>query len=103
MIRENAVEAVGGTPLVRLGRLHPAGNLAAKVEYMNPAGSVKERIAVNMIDRAEQQGLLGPGGDHRGTHFGQHRGRVGHGGGGAGLPGDMHRARQGFSRKRRII
>ena len=62
MIRENAVEAVGGTPLVRLGRLHPAGNLAAKVEYMNPAGSVKERIAVNMIDRAEQQGLLGPGG-----------------------------------------
>ena len=62
MIRENAVDAVGGTPLVRLGRLHPAGNLAAKVEYMNPAGSVKERIAVNMIDRAEQQGLLAPGG-----------------------------------------
>ena len=62
MIRENALEAVGGTPIVRLGRLHPAGNLAAKVEYMNPAGSVKERIAVNMIDRAEQQGLLGPGG-----------------------------------------
>ena len=62
MIRENAVDAIGGTPLVRLGRLHPAGNLAAKVEYMNPAGSVKERIAVNMIDRAEQQGLLGPGG-----------------------------------------
>lgn len=47
---------------MRLGRLHPAGNLAAKVEYMNPAGSVKERIAANMIDRAEQQGLLGPGG-----------------------------------------
>ena len=34
----------------------------AKIEYMNPAGSVKERIAVNMIDRAEEQGLLGPGG-----------------------------------------
>ena len=62
MIRENAVDAIGGTPLVRLGRLHPAGNLVAKVEYMNPAGSVKERIAANMIDRAEQQGLLGPGG-----------------------------------------
>ncbi len=62
MIRENALEAVGGTPIVRLGRLHPAGNLVAKVEYMNPAGSVKERIAVSMIDRAEQQGLLGPGG-----------------------------------------
>ena len=62
MIYESAVDAVGGTPLVRLSRLHRPGNLVAKVDYMNPAGSVKERIAVNMIDRAEQAGLLGEGG-----------------------------------------
>lgn len=62
MIHENAVDAVGGTPLVRLSRLHGPGNLVAKLDYMNPAGSVKERIAVNMIDRAEQMGLLGEGG-----------------------------------------
>ncbi len=62
MIHEDAISVVGGTPIVRLARLHPPGNLVAKIEYMNPAGSVKERIAVNMIDRAEEQGLLGPGG-----------------------------------------
>lgn len=62
MIYESAVDAVGGTPLVRLSRLHELGNLVAKVDYMNPAGSVKERIAVNMIDRAEQMGLLEAGG-----------------------------------------
>ena len=62
MIHDDAVAAVGGTPLVRLSRLHPAGNLVAKLEYMNPAGSVKERIAVQMINVAEEQGLLKPGG-----------------------------------------
>ena len=62
MIHDSALEAVGGTPLVRLSRLHAAGNLVAKVDYMNPAGSVKERIAVNMIERAEQMGLLREGG-----------------------------------------
>ena len=62
MIRDSALEAVGGTPLVRLSRLHVPGNLVAKVDFMNPAGSVKERIAVNMIERAEQMGLLSDGG-----------------------------------------
>ena len=62
MINENALDAIGWTPLVRLARLHPPGNLVAKLDYLNPAGSVKERIAVNMIDHAERQGLLGPGG-----------------------------------------
>lgn len=61
-ISESIVDAIGSTPLVRLGRLHAPGNLVAKVEYMNPGGSVKERIAVSMIDDAERQGLLGPGG-----------------------------------------
>lgn len=54
--------AIGDTPLVRLSRLHPPGNLVAKVESMNPGGSVKERIAVTMIDAAERDGLLQPGG-----------------------------------------
>ena len=62
MICESAAEAVGGTPIVRLGRLHPPGNLAAKLDFLNPAGSVKDRIGVAMIDRAERMGLLREGG-----------------------------------------
>lgn len=61
-IHDDVLGAIGETPLVRLGRIHPPGNLVAKVEHMNPGGSVKERIAVAMIDAAETQGLLGPGG-----------------------------------------
>lgn len=61
-IHEDIVAAIGNTPLVRLARLHPPGNLVAKIEYMNPGGSIKERIAVTMIDRAEEEGLLKPGG-----------------------------------------
>ncbi len=61
-ISESIVDVIGNTPLVRLGRLHPPGNLVAKLEFMNPGGSVKERIAVSMIDAAEREGLLGPGG-----------------------------------------
>lgn len=62
VIYSSAVESIGNTPLVRLSRIHPPGNLAAKVEYMNPGGSTKERVAVAMIDRAEGLGLLEPGG-----------------------------------------
>ncbi len=61
-IFDDVVAAIGNTPLVRLGRVHPAGNLVAKLEFMNPGGSVKERIAVSMIDAAEEAGLLAPGG-----------------------------------------
>ncbi len=61
-IFDNVVDAIGNTPLIRLGRIHPPGNLVAKVEYMNPGGSIKERIAVTMIDDAERRGLLKPGG-----------------------------------------
>lgn len=62
MIHDNIVEAIGNTPLVRLGRIHPPGNLVAKVEHMNPGGSVKDRIAMPMIARAEANGWLKPGG-----------------------------------------
>jgi cystathionine beta-synthase len=61
-ILPDVVAAIGNTPLVRLSRVHPPGNLVAKLEHMNPGGSVKERITASMIDAAEQQGLLGPGG-----------------------------------------
>ncbi len=61
-IFEDVVAAIGNTPLVRLSRIHAPGNLVAKIEYMNPGGSVKERIAVSMIDAAERDGLLKPGG-----------------------------------------
>lgn len=61
-IRKNIVDAIGNTPLVRLSRLHPPGNLVAKVEYMNPGGSIKDRIALGMVERAEKNGWLKPGG-----------------------------------------
>jgi cystathionine beta-synthase len=61
-IRDNIVDAIGGTPLVRLSHLHPPGNLVAKIEYMNPGGSIKDRIALGMIERAERNGWLKPGG-----------------------------------------
>jgi cystathionine beta-synthase len=61
-IHEDVVAAIGNTPLVRLARLHPPGNLVAKLEYLNPGGSTKDRIALGMIERAERNGWLQPGG-----------------------------------------
>jgi len=60
-IHPDIVSAIGDTPLVRLSRLHPPGNLVAKIEYMNPGGSIKDRIGLGMIERAEREGLLRPG------------------------------------------
>ena len=58
-------ELVGHTPLVQLQRFAAVrglkANLLAKVEYFNPAGSVKDRIACAMLDDAERRGLLKPG------------------------------------------
>lgn len=61
-IHDDLTGAIGRTPLVRLSHLHAPGNLVAKMEFMNPGGSLKERIAVAMIDQAEREGLLRPGG-----------------------------------------
>jgi cysteine synthase len=54
---------VGGTPLVKLGRLGEGvgGEIVAKLEYLNPGGSVKDRLGVAMIDAAERDGLVGEG------------------------------------------
>lgn len=61
-IHPSILEAIGNTPLVRLSRLHSAGNLVAKIEYVNPGGSIKDRIGFVMIEAAERDGLLQPGG-----------------------------------------
>ncbi|HSI81125.1 MAG TPA: cystathionine beta-synthase [Solirubrobacterales bacterium] len=63
-IHESVLELIGETPLVRLSRLDPGLRtpLVAKVEFLNPGGSVKDRPAVAMIDAAERAGLLRPGG-----------------------------------------
>ena len=56
-------DIIGGTPMVRLENLSPAGGatILAKMEYLNPGGSVKDRIALSMIRDAEEKGLLKPG------------------------------------------
>ena len=64
-IFNNITELVGGTPLVRLHNIEKEQNLeaklAGKLEYFNPAGSVKDRIAKAMIEDAEKKGILKPG------------------------------------------
>ena len=58
------LDLVGDTPIVRLPALQPSGGarLLAKLEYMNPGGSIKDRIGLPMIEAAERDGLLKPGG-----------------------------------------
>jgi cystathionine beta-synthase len=61
---DNVVELIGNTPLVRLHRVTEGITVPvlAKLEYLNPGGSVKDRIALKMVTAAEQAGLLRPGG-----------------------------------------
>lgn len=62
-IHENILSAVGHTPLVRLNKMVSAGDatVLVKCEFMNPGASIKDRMAVHIIDRAERDGLLKPG------------------------------------------
>ena len=62
-IKDNITQLVGNTPLVRLGKIGKGlpGELVAKLEFFNPCGSVKDRIAVAMIEEAEKQGFLKTG------------------------------------------
>ena len=65
-ILESSLELVGGTPMLKLNRYAEAAGvrdatIVAKLEYLNPAGSVKDRIALAMIEDAEKQGKLEPG------------------------------------------
>src|SRR5437773_12251600 len=58
------LDLVGSTPIVRLEKLSPPGRarILAKLEYLNPGGSVKDRIGLAMIEQAEREGKLKPGG-----------------------------------------
>ena len=62
-IAETVLDLIGGTPLVRLNRVVQEGwaEVVGKVESLNPAGSVKDRIALSMIEAAEREGRLKPG------------------------------------------
>lgn len=61
---ENVLSAIGRTPLVRLGKVAGAGSatVLAKLEYLNPGGSIKDRMAIHIVEKAEKAGLLKPGG-----------------------------------------
>lgn len=63
-IYDNITATIGETPLVRLSRVFPhlPNELLGKIEYFNPGGSVKDRIAIRMVREAERSGLLKPGG-----------------------------------------
>ena len=64
MYYNSVIEAVGNTPLVKLQKIAKdvPGTVLAKVEYFNPGQSIKDRIAIKMIDDAEAKGLIKPGG-----------------------------------------
>lgn len=63
MIYKSIIDAVGNTPIVQLQHMYQgSGSMLAKVEYMNPGHSVKDRIAIKMLEDAEEKGLLKPGG-----------------------------------------
>src|SRR5215211_873221 len=61
-VLDSVLGAIGATPLVELRRLHPGpGRIVAKLDYLNPGGSKKDRIALRMIEDAMADGRLGPG------------------------------------------
>ncbi len=63
MLLNNILEAIGHTPIVRFNRIgkHLPCEIYGKCEFMNPGGSVKDRIAINMIEQAEKEGRIKPG------------------------------------------
>jgi O-acetylserine dependent cystathionine beta-synthase len=63
-LTDNILDLIGGTPMLHLRRLTGAqdGDVFAKLEYLNPGGSIKDRIGIGMIERAAKAGLLKPGG-----------------------------------------
>ena len=63
-VADDITQLVGETPMLRFTRLVPPGSadVFAKLEYLNPGGSVKDRAAIGIIQRAEKEGKLQPGG-----------------------------------------
>jgi len=62
MIYNNILETIGNTSIIRLSKLFPEHNVYIKLEKENPGGSIKDRIALSMIEDAEKSGVLKPGG-----------------------------------------
>jgi cysteine synthase A len=62
MKAQSVLDTIGGTPHIRLGRLFPDAEIWVKSERTNPGGSIKDRIALSMIEAAEASGALKPGG-----------------------------------------
>src|SRR6476659_2190365 len=60
----NILAAIASTPIVKLQKVarHVAADIYVKCEYLNPGGSMKDRVALNIVTDAERRGLLGPGG-----------------------------------------
>jgi cystathionine beta-synthase len=63
-VLENILQGIGDTPLIRLNKLAPSNGptILVKAEYLNPGGSVKDRMALYIVEKAEKAGLLQPGG-----------------------------------------
>ena len=63
MILDNILKTIGCTPIVKLNKIAPdlSCNLYAKCEFLNPGGSVKDRIGYNMVIEAEKNGRIQPG------------------------------------------
>ena len=77
LVKKNILETIGHTPMVRINRLgqNPNVNIFAKLEGFNPTGSIKDRIALQMIEQAEREGRLIPGKTiiEHGDRFGHYR------------------------------
>src|SRR5215212_9454043 len=63
-VKNTILDAVGNTPLVKLNKIVPPGSatILVKCEYMNPTGSIKDRMAMFILDQAEKRGEIKPGG-----------------------------------------
>ena len=64
MIYNSIIETIGNTPMIRLNKLSKGikGEVLVKVEYFNPGNSMKDRMAIKMVEDAEKAGILKPGG-----------------------------------------
>ena len=92
---DNILQTIGNTPHVRINRLFgPGANVWVKSERSNPGGSIKDRIALAMVEDAEKSGALQPGGTIIEPTSGNTGIGPGLGGSGEGLPPDSGDARQ---------
>ena len=91
MLTDNILDLIGNTPLLRLN----GESIYGKAEFLNPGGSVKDRVALAMIEGAERDGKLKPDSiNHRRTNLGKHRHRTGPGRPAQRLPGQNRHARR---------